>query len=81
MMGGPKMVTNPKGMRPWSNTSRPNDCSELATSLDPTRLFYATAMGNRATRREATRNLLKQARRWAKTAEGKRTMVDMASKL
>lgn len=77
-MSGPKMATNPKGKRPWSNTSRPNGCSELATSLDPTRLFYAAATGNRATRREAARNLLKQARTWAKTPEGIRTNGDKA---
>lgn len=75
-MSGPKMGTNPKNIRPWTNTSRPTGCSELATELDPNALYYAAATGNRATRRKAARNLLKQARAWANTPEGKRTMCE-----
>lgn len=77
-MSGPKMATNFKGVRPWSNTSHPNGCSELAMSLDPQRLYCAAATGNRATRREAIRNLVKQARTWAKTPEGIRAKVGKA---
>lgn len=74
------MGANPKKMPPWANTSHPNGCSELAMSLDPQSLYCAAATGNRATRREAIRNLVKQARTWAKTPEGIRAKVDKAVK-
>jgi hypothetical protein len=35
-------------------------CNPLATSTDPSELEYAVDMGNRATRREAKRNLRKR---------------------
>lgn len=79
-MSGPKMGINPKKVPPDANTSRPNGCSKLATSLAPGVLWYASAIGNRATRREAVRNLLKQARIWVKTPEGKRAMAEKIDK-
>ena len=75
-MSGPKMAKNPRKILPGANISRPSGCSELATELDPERLAIAIETGNRATRREAIRNLIKQAREWANTPEGKRAMAE-----
>lgn len=45
------------------NAGRPFGCSQLATALDDEALRYAIAMGNRATRRVARRNLERLQRR------------------
>lgn len=79
-MSGPKMCINPKKMLPDANLSRPGGCSALAISLDPQALLYAAFTGNRATRREAARNLRKQAEKWAKTLDGKQAMADKEHK-
>lgn len=41
----------------------PSGCSPLAPSTDPEELFYALQTGNRATRREAARKMVKLARK------------------
>lgn len=43
-------------------------CNPLATSTDPTELEYAVDVGNRATRREAKRNLRRLKRQGANHA-------------
>lgn len=73
-MSSPKIQSNLKKWLPSANTTRPGGCNILATDLDPVRLFFAVVTGNRATKRLAARNLVKQSRAWAKTANGKRAL-------
>ena len=74
-MSGPKMCTNIRKMLPNRNFNRPTGCNILATSLDHMALLKATLIGNRATRRVAIRNMLKQARAWANTPAGKKELA------
>lgn len=61
---------NPKKARHGANVNRPNGCSSLATGASREELLSAVLTGNRATRREARRNIIKTVKKWAKTPEG-----------
>ena len=61
---------NPKKARHGANVNRPNGCSSLATGASREELLSAALTGNRATRREARRNIIKTVKKWAKTPEG-----------
>lgn len=69
-MSGAKVCTNPKKIRPWCNTKRPNGCDRITESSDPLHWFEASLFGNRATKREAMRKIKNNARCWAKSPEG-----------
>lgn len=69
-MSKAKTQTNPKKYQHGANINRPNGCSELATGSSRAELLSAALTGNRATRREARRNIIKEAKRWSKTPEG-----------
>jgi hypothetical protein len=59
-MSGPRVGTNLKDYRFGANTDRPNGCSASARSSVPEHLVNALRYGNRATRREVLRNLIKR---------------------
>jgi len=69
-MSGAGLQTNPKKARHGANVNRPNGCSALATAATPAEMLAAALTGNRATRREARRNILKAVREWSLTPEG-----------
>jgi hypothetical protein len=79
-MSGPKMCTNVTKLLPGANLSRPSGCDARASALNPLVLMEAMFTGNRATKREALRKTMKQARAWAKTPEGKRFLADREEK-
>ncbi len=53
------MNRNPNKVPPGANITRPSGCSKMATDRDPRALLSALMYGNRATRREASRNVRK----------------------
>lgn len=54
------VITNPKKAGVHPNNRRPSGAAALAESLDLHDLMHAMALGNRATRRLAQRNLRKR---------------------